>query len=331
MSLKVGGVGCGSIGRRHLRNLKSLGVRHLMGVEPNPGRRAETARELGLPVVDCFQAALDGDTDTVFIAAPNAFHKDLLAQAVEAGCHLFMEKPLAVTSDGLEPILAAMEARGLHGYMGSNFKFHPCLLRLQADLQSGAIGRVLAARIACGQYLPDWHPCEDYRDLYSARRSLGGGVLLDSHELDYATWLLGPARKVTCFAGRVSDLEIETEDLASLILEMGCGAIVQVQLDYLQRSYLRSYEFTGSLGTLTWDFNLGQVRRYDSVSRTWDVWDQPGGYDINQMYLDQTAHFLDCLAGKDRPRTSLRDGLRVLRLIEAAKRSSATGRAEQVL
>jgi predicted dehydrogenase len=162
--------------------------------------------------------------------------------------------------------------------------------------------------------------------MYCARKSLGGGVLLDSHELDYTTWLLGPVARVGCMAAKVSGLEIDTEDLASLQLEMVAGAYIQVQVDYLQRSYQRSYEFIGSEGTLCWNFAKQQVSLYQAATGAWAEWAEPSDFSFNDMYLDQTRHVLDVCEGRcARAVTSLWDGLRVLRLIEAARRSSESG------
>lgn len=323
MISRVAVVGCGSIGKRHMRNLLALGAQSVVGVEPNPERRQEAARELGIEILPNLAAAANVDPVTlVVVAVPNAYHRQILEEAVGFGAHVFMEKPLASSSEGLEAVLGTMAAKGLKGFLGSNWKFHPALMTMKRLLDEGRIGKVLAGRVACGQYLPDWHPWEDYRQMYSARLSLGGGVLLDSHELDYTTWLIGPVGRVACFAGRVSDLEIETEDLASLILEHRCGAVVQVQLDYLQRAYHRTYEFTGSEGTLRWSFAEAKVSLYEAGTKTWSEWPDPPSYDLNTMYLDQMRHIMEAVESDAAPVTSLTDGLAVLKLIEAAKSSS---------
>jgi predicted dehydrogenase len=314
-------VGCGSIGKRHIRNLIALGQPRVIGVDPRQDRRDEAAA-IGASVAVSLEDAIAQGANVVFITSPNRYHRDSLETAVQADCHIFMEKPLDVVSDGLEQILETMRSKNLVGMMGGNWKFHPSLKRLKHELETGTIGRVLTANMVAGQYLPDWHPWEDYRLGYSARADLGGGVLLDSHELDYATWLLGPAVAVACLAGKLSDLEINTEDSASLMLELHTGIHVSLQLDYTQRLYRRVYAFNGSEGSLIWDAAERNVRRHQVSSGEWTVWDEPRGYDVNTMYLKQTEHFLQALTGEVQPITPLAQGLKVLRLIEAAKRSS---------
>jgi predicted dehydrogenase len=186
---------------------------------------------------------------------------------------------------------------------------------------------VVAARVEVGQYLPDWHPSEDYRQGYSARHDLGGGVILDAiHEIDYIRWLLGPVRSVACFAGTLSRLEVETEDTAAVLLRFAGGAIGEVHLDYVQRAYSRTCQVIGDEGTIRWDYGAGEARVYRADSRAWEAFPNPDGWRPNQMYVDELNHFLRCLAGTERPALDVHDAARVLDVALAAKASSQSGR-----
>ena len=330
MAWKIAILGCGSIGKRHLRNFLALGGTELVGVDLRTDRRGEVEQELGLPTMASLDEALQGGLDAVLIALPNSSHLPALRQALEADCHVFVEKPVAISFEGLEAVIAMQERKGLVGFMGSNFKFHPSFRQMKTWLEAGRIGRVLSARVVAGQYLPDWHPWEDYRQGYSARKALGGGVLFDSHELDYLTWLLGPVSQVACMAGRVGDLEIDTEDLAIMLFKFASGALGQVQVDYLQRSYLRRYEFCGTEGSLLWEFGTGRVSLYTAATQQWTHEPEPHDYQINNMYLEQAIHFLSCLEGQEQPLTTLRKGMEILHLLETARTSSQEHRFVEV-
>src|SRR5438034_6395276 len=118
-------------------------------------------------------------------------------------------------------------------------------------VDEGRIGRPLAARAQCGYYLPFWRPGTDYREGYGARQATGGGIILDSiHEFDYLAWLLGRPREVFAYAGRVSSLEIDTEDNADVLLRFDYGAVANIHLDYLQRTYRRACDFIGEDGVI---------------------------------------------------------------------------------
>ena len=323
-------VGCGSIGSRHIRNLIQCGERNITAVDVSRDRREEASAAYGVGAAATLDDALKDGANVVFVTLPNAFHYDVLKQAIASGCHVFCEKPLASASDGVDELVAQAREKRLVGFMGSNFKFHPSFSKMKQLIEDGTIGRVLSARALCGQYLPDWHPWEDYRQGYSARSDLGGGVLLDSHEFTYMTWLLGPVSSVACMSDRISDLEIDTEDTASILLKMSSGAQAEIHLDYTQRAYQRSYDLCGSIGSLHWNIRDRCVKVYSADSGVWTVHEEPAYYDLNQMYVEQTRHFLSCLRGEAEPATTLEEGLRTLRLIEAARQSSRERRFVEV-
>ena len=208
--------GLGSIGRRHLRNLLRLGVDDILLYRTRPDPPEEAPE---LPVFTDLSLALAARPDVVIVSNPTSHHLRVAVPAAEAGCHLFIEKPLSHSWAGVDELLATVRRRGLITLMGFDLRFDPGLRTIRGLLADGRIGRVVGVQAQVGQYLPDWHPWEDYRRGVSARVEAGGGVILDLiHELDYLTWLLGPASSVACFADRVSGLEIETEDTAAMLL-----------------------------------------------------------------------------------------------------------------
>jgi predicted dehydrogenase len=202
-------------------------------------------------------------------------------------------------------------------------RFHPGLREIKRLLAASAVGRVIAARVEGGQYLPDWHPWEDYRRGYSARRELGGGVILDAiHEIDYLRWLFGPVADAVCLAGKLSQLEIDTEDTAAMLLRFENGIFGEVHLDYVQRAYRRTCQVIGEEGTIHWDFSAGQVRWYSARTRQWQLYENPAGWEVNQMYIDEMEHFLACLAGEAKSELVVSEAAQVLRIALAAKQSA---------
>ncbi|HEX2385604.1 MAG TPA: aminotransferase class III-fold pyridoxal phosphate-dependent enzyme, partial [Candidatus Binatia bacterium] len=190
---------------------------------------------------------------------------------------------------------------------------------------------VLSARAAFGQYLPDWHPYEDYRAGYSARRDLGGGIILDAiHEVDFLRWLAGEMQSVACFSGRLSSLEIDTEDTAALLLRFANGAIGEIHLDYVQRAYSRSAEIIGEKGTIRWDYALRAVRWYSAEDRRWRAFNDPETWEPNDMYLDEMRHFLRCLDGAETPALDLINAKRVLEIALAAKAAAENRRVVEL-
>lgn len=318
-------VGCGSIGRRHCRNLNGLGV-ELHGVDP-VAKNLEAARvESGVRPVATLEEGLALKPDFAVVATPSSRHLVPALAAVRAGCHIFIEKPLSHSLDGIDELIRVSADKKLQGLVGCNLRFHPGVSALKRELDSGAAGEFWTAQISSGQFLPDWHPGEDYREGYSARQELGGGVILDGiHEIDYALWLFGAPRSVTCRAGRVSNLEIDVEDSADLLLEALSGAAINIHMDYLQRGRLRRATVSGSEGTLELDIAANTLKAYSAKSGSWrDVALPP--FDANAMYVAEMRHFIACIEGRERPAQDLSAGKLALEVALAAKRSSAEGR-----
>ena len=320
-------IGCGSIGQRHVKNLLALGVNDIIAFDPEPMRREAVASTMKVVTVEDLSAAWRLGPQVCVIAAPSSLHIPIALDAARRGCHLFIEKPLSHTWEGVQALLELARQANLITLVACNLRFHPGLRIVRRLLSDGAVGRIVAARVEVGQYLPDWHPTEDYRRGYSARRELGGGIILDAiHEIDYSRWLLGEVASAVCMSDKLSHLEIDTEDTAALLLRFASGALGEIHLDYVQRVYSRTCQIIGEEGTIHWDFSAGQVRFYSAHERRWKVFENPARWQINQMYIDEMAHFLKCIAGDEAPESDVRDGAKVLQIALAAKASAVEKR-----
>ena len=323
-------VGAGSIGSRHLRNLRALALTHLAACDPDPGRCKAAAQESGAQVFGDFQQALeDFKPDLVFICTPPVMHVAQARQAVQAGAHVFVEKPLSHSLEGVEQLMAQAEAGKRLVQVGYNLRFHPGVQRLKQLVDGAAVGNILWACAEVGQYLPDWRPQQDYRQSYTARRELGGGIILDaSHELDCITWLLGLPAEVQCMAGRVSRLEVNVEDCATILLRFPSGARADVHMDFVQRGYNRSCKLAGEKGSIVWDYPANEVRIYRADGNAWETERYP--FEANEMYKAEAQHFLECVARGRAPQVDLRVAKRVLELALAAKRAAEQGSTERM-
>jgi predicted dehydrogenase len=320
-------VGCGSIGGRHARNLRALGVRDVALCDLDGARAARLAREVeGAVTSDDLASLLERHRPhAALVCTPPSSHLAVARQAVEGGAHVFCEKPLATDLEGVDALLDLAERRGRFFMMGMCYRFHPGLRRLQQRLARGTVGRLLGAQLWSGQYLPDWHPWADYRTEYSARRALGGGVLLDSiHSFDTLRWVLGEPVEVIGMRARVSDLEIDTEDLAAAVLRLDGGAVVEVHVDYLQRHAESRFEVIGSEGNLVWDFAARAVRWRCAGRAEWTA--ETIAFEANEMYVAELAEFLDCVARGRRPALDGAEGRATLALAVAVRESADTGR-----
>ena len=323
-------VGSGSIGQRHMRNLRTLGIQRLAACDPDPDRLAPVVAELGIQSFADFEQAIAATKpDLVFVCTPPIFHVPQALQAVRAGAHVFIEKPLSHALEGVDELITAAEARQRVVQVGYNLRFHLGLQKVKQLVEDGTIGQILWARVEVGQYLPDWRPWQDYRQSYTAHRALGGGIILDaSHELDYTIWLLGRPTEVMCMAGKVSDLEVDVEDCATVLLRFASGAHADVHMDFVQRGYVRSCKLAGEQGTIIWNYPAHQVQVYRAETDSWET--MAYDFDSNDMYVAEVRHFLDCVDQAVIPLTDLKQAKVVLKVALAAKLAAVRGSLEVI-
>jgi predicted dehydrogenase len=316
-------VGGGSIGSRHLRNLKELGVEHLSLVETDASRREKISAELAVRGFSNLSAGIEWGPDFAVVATPTHLHIEQTLEIVHAGVPVFVEKPLAHAPERLSELAELVEKKKLISLVGCNMRFHPGPAQVKQSLDEGRLGKILFARVHTGSYLPEWRPDADYRNNYAARSATGGGCIMDCiHEIDLARWYLGEMQSVFCCAGHLSALEIETEDVAALVCRHNSGAISEIHLDYVQRTYERGCQIVGESGTIFWDFNGGAVRWYDAASKQWTTYAQPGTWQTNQMYLDEMKHFLECLRDKRPTTLPISEAAGLMRVVFAARTSA---------
>lgn len=327
--MKILVIGCGSIGERHIRNLKSIQAGEISAYDVNLERLSTVTKKYGVARYTKLTEALGEGVDAVIVSTPPSFHIPIASAAVDKNAHVFIEKPMSHALHGVDELIQKASRRKLALFIGYNFRFHSGLMLVKKMIDKGKIGRVLSARAEFGQYLPDWRPWQDYRRSYTAKRELGGGIILDgSHEIDYLRWLIGEVSEVSCFAEKISDLEVETEDVAGILLKFKNGAIAQIHLDFVRRDYSRECEIIGENGTVIWSYQDKFVRVYSAKSRRWQHFDT--GDDLNDMYIQEMKHFTRCVSGKEKPLIDGTEGKRVLEIALAAKKSAETAEAVKI-
>ncbi|HEX4476844.1 MAG TPA: Gfo/Idh/MocA family oxidoreductase [Polyangiaceae bacterium] len=335
-------VGLGGVGQRHLRNLRTLlgqdveihayrvrGERHVIDDKLRIEADADVVEKYGVQVTSSLGAALRQRPDIVFVTNPTSLHVDIALQAAHAGCHLFIEKPLSRSLEGIRELRAVVEERGLVAFVGYQLRRHPGFVHLAKLLNDGVIGRALGASAEIGEYLPNFHPYEDYRRMYASRSDQGGGVTLTQiHEIDCLYALFGMPKRVFSIGGHLSSLELDVEDSSSSLLEYrhSDGKLFPVRLhqDYLQKPPRRRMQVVGENGKLEWNLvnatfewfgasgELVESRSYADFQR-------------NQLFLDELRYFLDCVRQRAVPDVNLVDGAASLSIALALLESQRTG------
>ena len=158
--------GFGSAGRRHFRNLRSLGCREFIFLRSGLGVLDD--REIAeFPSTTSLDEALSYRPKIAVVATPTARHIEIALPAAEAGCDLYVEKPLGNGLKDVDRLLTVVRERRLVAMLGCQFRFHPLLVELRSMIQEGRLGRIVGATAEYGDHLPSWHPWEDHRKSYA--------------------------------------------------------------------------------------------------------------------------------------------------------------------
>ena len=317
--------GLGSIGRRHLKNLIALGEEDI--VLYRTGKSTLPDEELkGFLTEYSLDDALGHEPDAVIISNPTALHLDVAIPAAKRGCHLLIEKPISHNMDRVDDLRDAVITAGVQVLVGFQFRYHPGLRAIKNWIDSEVIGAPTSALSYWGEYLPDWHPWEDFQRSYSARGDLGGGVVLTlCHPFDYLRWLFGEVEWVYGSVDQRGPWDLAVEDLADAMMRFEGGMRCSVHLDYLQRPPEHTLKIIGTEGTITWDNTDGVAKCYQAEVKEWHVAQPPADFERNDLFLNEMKHFLEVLGSGVPALPDLNDGVEILRIVSAIKESSKAG------
>ena len=331
--MKVLFIGCGSIGKRHIVNIRSL---YKNKVEIIAYRTFAKSRHLDedffrnnkITQYTSLNKALSENPDVTFITNPTSLHIPVAIKAAKAGSHLFIEKPISDSMKGVRKLQKIIKNKKLTACVGFNLRFYPIFEAIEMAIKRKEIGDIISIRAEVGQYLPEWHPSENYSQNYSALKELGGGVILDLiHEIDYVRRLSnGKINQVFCYGGKYSKLKIETEDIAEILLKTN-KSILSVHVDYLQQyPMVRRCNIIGTKGKIEADIikNSGLIsdNSGNSVELSLNFYFEP-----NFSYMDELAYFFHCIKHKIKyPIIDIREGIEALKIALAAKKSMNTGK-----
>ena len=351
--MKILIVGLGGIGQRHLRNIQALlgeeaeiravDMRQTIPVltdQLTVEAEATLEEKYNLHIYPELKPGLLWKPEVVFVCNPTSLHVPTALQAARAGCHLFIEKPLSHSLEQVQELIDLVESREQMAVVGYQMRFHPCLQRLFTLINEKRVGRILSVRAEVGDYLPGWHPYEDYRQLYASRRNLGGGVILTQiHEMDYLYRLFGLPGSIYALGGHLSRLEVDVEDSVDILMTFsvdGHSIPVSLHEDYVQRPPSRGCAVIGDTGKILVDYQSLTVTVFDGKGNQAEAASFKN-FQRNQMFMDELADFFTFpfihKEGGVRvtPLVNLEDAAQSLRMALAAKESLTTGKIKELV
>lgn len=322
------------MGKRRVRCLLANQIKpaDIRVADVREDRRQEVLAKHGVEGLPSLEAGLTWNPDVVIVSVPGALHVPACLAAARAGKNIFCEVPLSVNLEGLAELAELVAQKNLLLVPGCQPPFHPLIRQLKEWIADPEFGRPLLAAEIFGQYLPDWHPYEDYRAFYAASRQMGGCNLdVVAQQATVLSWLLDDAiQEVFCREHHLSTLEIDGPDALQIINRTRRGTALTQQYDLIQRAGFHSLRLISETTTLEYNPSAGQVRRYRAATRAWDTVDKPEGFQYEQCYIDETARFLACLEGKATWHVSLGTAVGVVRYLVALQQSAISGTIVQI-
>ena len=316
-------VGSGSVGKRHAENFTRLGC-SVSCCDLREDRQQELSSLLKKDVktyFDIHSALISERFDGVVICSPTSFHIEQAIAAIKTKTPVLMEKPLAVTLEEGRKLEIVAEKTNVPVLMGYTWRWWEPLRQVRKQLSEGVIGSVRHVQFHMSAHLADWHPWEAYQDFFMSKKNLGGGALLDeSHWIDLMVWFFGMPDSLIGTVEKISDLDIETDDNVDILAYYPDNKRIFVHLDLYGRPHERFIRFVGEKGTLFWSSDPNEIRVTRGVDN--EVVIEPFGCERNDMFKAVAKEFIDLLSGHREMTCGLKDGINVMKVIEAVRESS---------
>jgi len=321
-------VGLGSIGRRHLRLVKFYFPNVNIVVLRHKKCNSSDIKKLGLhKCVTSINDAIILNPQAAIISNPTSQHIEIARKLANKGINLLIEKPISDSSKGVKELIDICHQNKVILMTGYNLRFLPSLIEFRKQIQSRKIGKIYSVRSEIGQYLPNWRPEIEYKFSVSAQKSLGGGALLElSHEIDYLLWIFGKVDWVKSHVSKQSDLEIDVEDSAHVILGFkefeGSRLTASLNIDFIRHDVTRKCFAIGEKGTLLWDGIKGHVEIFKKSKKDWELLFSSSP-DRDLTYSEEIKSFFSAVESNIKTNISGEDGLEVVNIVESIKESSS--------
>ena len=322
-------MGCGSIGIRHLQALEEINDFEIAAYRTQKGEKEIPENLLKeLKVFFDEEEALAWEPDFMIISNPTSLHLEYLLKAIDHNVDALIEKPVASSYKQIKQVEDKIRRRKNMVCVGFNLRFHPIIREIKQTLADGRYGKPLKADLFVGEYLPNWHPYEDYRASYASKKEMGGGALRTlCHEIDLGQYWFGDYDEVFSRVSKISGLDIGTDDNTDILAEMQNGILLKITMDYLNPVLERRGRILFERGLLEYNFTNMDITFTDYATKKCKLLFKIENYDYNAQYKCQMEQFITKSGGEI---CTLEEGINVTRIIDECEESSRTGRVLHV-
>ncbi len=316
-------VGLGSMGRRRVANLVQLRAGEVRGFDARADRREEVTRRFSISCFERFEDGMVWNPDLLAICTPPDDHLPFACAAAREKKHFFTE--LSINPDGLEDLCRLVDAQGIVAAPSCTARFNPMIMLIRSLITDGTLGRPSNLIAYLGQYLPHWHPWEDYRQFFAARKRTGACRELLAFDMLWLPWALGPVAAISCMRERLGSLDADIDDVYQVLVRFQLGTLAAIQVDAISRIPVRYYRFVSELGVIVWDWTSLYLRVYTASDGKWKEHAAVqgfAGYSVEEVYLEEMRAFLAAVQGERPYPYSLQEDLERVNLLAAIEQSA---------
>ena len=322
-------IGLGSMGKRRIRNLlfHKVPKENIYGFNLSKDRCLEVQNKFGIKTFNNFKKALrEAKPDVFIISTPPNQHSQYFLYAAKHKKHFFVEHP--TTDKGYKELEKLLDGSFV-GVPSCSLRFHPAMKAMKKILDSNKIGQVLSFQYHMGQYLPDWHPWEDYRKVYFSKKSTGACREMFAFELGWLGYVLNlKIKEIAGFTEKLSNLEMTADDLYVAIIKFQNNKIGNITIDLLSRKPFRTLRVIGSGGVLEWEWQDNQIKLFTAKNKKSEVVNLKKGHSekyyitTEDMYEEEVGKFLTAINGKGKYPFSFKENHHFLKALFAIEESA---------
>ena len=327
-------IGLGSIGQRHYRNLKKLGLKlkvycirekkfsPKLDINNRVIKKKFISIENGIHEISK-KTSKKLKFHSIFICNPSSMHLQTSLFYANKGNNLFIEKPLSNNMRNVKKLRQTLKVNKINCAVGFQLRYHPFLKKIKDIIDNKKLGEIRLVDIRNSHYLPYHHKYEDYKKGYAANKSLGGGVILCfTHEIDYANFLFGKPMNIFCYGGKKSKLKLDVEDFAKIKIKYKLkknNFFVNIDLDFIKKTESRYCKIIFEKGSIFWDLKKDYLIIKNKNEKKIKI--KSNFKNRNDLFLKQLSEVINSFDKNKNPKSNINNGIEALKIAIAAKRS----------
>jgi len=327
-------VGLGSMGKRRIRNLQFLKNDDIIGFDLREDRCSEASEKYKIKTFSAIEDAISQKPIAMVISTPPNLHMKYAKIAIANNIHFFTEA--SVIQDEMKEVIDQLEKIEIIGLPSCTMRYHPIIKKIKSLLEKNTIGKPLSFLYHSGQYLPDWHPWEDYRKYYVSKRETGACREIVPFELVWITDLFGKINAVSAIKAKVSNLEVDIDDIYNILLDFESGLQASMTVDVIARFPYRQLKILGEDGVIFADWSERIVRYYTKDEGWRDNRIEDGQIEKNYIhgegpYIEEMRTFLNTIKKENSTPYTFAEDFKILKILESIEKSSDDGNRQIIV